>query len=47
MARVLSLKEEVYQESLLCPLWVISGHSEGSRFMSALPPKADILGTGL
>ena len=26
-----------------CPLWVISGHSSPHPFMSALPPKADIL----
>jgi hypothetical protein len=29
-----------------CPLWVKSGHSEGSCFMSALPLKADIQRAG-
>jgi len=42
MARALSLKEEVDQESLLCPLWVKSGHKTTQLGMSALPPKADI-----
>ena len=30
-----------------CPLWVISGHSEQVRAMSALPPKADMLSVGI
>ena len=42
MAGVLSLKEEVYQENLLCPLWVKSGLFIQHRFMSALPPIADM-----
>jgi len=42
MARALSLKEEVDHESLLCPLWVKSGHKTTQLGMSALPPKADI-----
>jgi hypothetical protein len=42
MAGVLSLKEEVYQENLLCPLWVKSRHIWRTSVMSALPPRADV-----
>ena len=37
-------KGENYRQAGLgqCPLWVKSGHWASPRFMSALPPKADI-----
>ena len=40
------MKKHEYDFQHGCPLWVISGHTDQSRVMSALPPIADILSAG-